>query len=107
MRQGALSVLLGLATLTLGGCPTLTTVSLDPAPGSWFVERQGDDLYYFEFPQYADEDGAWRALPDGDWYKRPAFYLFDGVDWRLDEDRAALTLDDALQTYDPAPKVIE
>ncbi|MCA9244602.1 MAG: hypothetical protein KDA32_11635 [Phycisphaerales bacterium] len=107
MRQGALAFLIGVASLTtlMGGCPTLTTVTpLDPPPGSWFVERQDSDLYYYEFPQFAGDGGNWKLLIDaGEWYEQPAFYVYDGVNWGLDADRAELTLDDALQTYDPAP----
>lgn len=104
-----------LCTLTLalvGGCPTDSVPSevLDELAGTYWAEYTDGQLVVFALPEYRGEQGTWSRLstPEPGWYSGPALYEVgtDGTWTRLTTD-TTLTLDDVMQTYDPAPRVVK
>jgi hypothetical protein len=110
-----LALLAGVSILlsaTLGGCPVSATdltagAQVDTmAPGSYWVEQDGDTLAYFALPATRGDSGQWVAIAGADtsWYTDPGWYAWSPESgWAKDDALASLTLDDVVQTYDPQP----
>jgi hypothetical protein len=95
--------------LLTAGCPVdATPAVLSEAPaGTYWVEYQAGSLAVYELPVYRGEAGIWRTVKIAapQWYTGPALYVVreDGS-WDRLTTGDTLTLDDVLQTYDPAPR---
>lgn len=96
--------------ILMGGCPIDPTLGgvLPAEAGTYWVEYSDSALVVYELPATRDEVGAWHTfeMAQPDWYTGPALYeVHEDGSWdRLTTDET-LTLDDVLQTYDPAPSI--
>jgi hypothetical protein len=91
------------------GCPVDATVATLPSvdAGTYWVEYQDGALAVFELPTYRGESGVWYTLEIAEpaWYTGPALYeVREDGSWVPLTTGGAMTLDDVLQTYDPAPR---
>ena len=100
-------------TIMPGGCPFQQALELDDkpsakpvTPGVYWVEQFDEGLAYYEFPQTRADVGMWVTIAedDTDWYDIPGWYeLAADSAWVYLPELADITLDDAIQTHDPAP----
>ncbi len=112
--MSGLSAALLAVTIMSGGCPCELAVELDDkpsakpvTPGVYWVESLDAGLAYYELPQSRSDVGVWTVITDDDtgwygvagWYERTADHT-----WVYLPELADLTLDDAIQTHDPAPQ---
>ncbi|MBU0640288.1 MAG: hypothetical protein KKB50_15585 [Planctomycetes bacterium] len=108
------ATLLVVAMLTGGCLPIPEDLTLAPqepvaaSPGTYWLDQQDGELFYFEFPPQRGTGGRWMLLDEtvGDWFTGPGFYeLSEDLSWSRDPDWDGVTLDEVMQLYDPPPAV--
>jgi hypothetical protein len=107
-RRGLGPWLLSIAGVVLGGCqllPPPADIPLLPPPGTYYLEAQDGQLYFYQLAEVRGANNEWVALPDaGAWFTGPGFYrLSEDSVWSRDENTEGMTLDDLIQLHDPAP----